>query len=273
MKRLRAARSFADFVADPVGSYWLSTRYLLFSTSHELLGVVAWGRAAEEDVLELLPLFDRPRASSLRTATDVLFDFRRLTDISHEAFVALLEGAQQRREEIAARVRRQAVVRWPGIVGAVVAGFGDQFRIDEERRLLPTLDEALQWLGQADASARARELDELVERAAFGSPTLARLEAWLSRNCANGSVDRAAASLGLSTRSLQRLLGEAGTSFRDQRRQACLTLAKHLLTETDEKLETIAKRIGYTTPGLVRLFERECATSPSGYRVASRRKR
>ncbi|HEY6983458.1 AraC family transcriptional regulator [Reyranella sp.] len=75
----------------------------------------------------------------------------------------------------------------------------------------------------------------------------------------------------MSTKTLERRLGEHGTSYRRLRDDIRCELAKHYLGRTDLRLQQIAYLLGYSEPGpLVRAFKRWTGNTPIQYREASR---
>jgi AraC-like DNA-binding protein len=84
------------------------------------------------------------------------------------------------------------------------------------------------------------------------------------------SLDEAAASLGLSPRTLKRKLGVGGTSFTALLDQARLERARELL-RSERSLEEIAESLGYSdVANFTRAFRRWTGTTPAAHRKASR---
>ncbi|WP_165972006.1 AraC family transcriptional regulator [Paenibacillus piri] len=75
----------------------------------------------------------------------------------------------------------------------------------------------------------------------------------------------------ISPRQLNRIFKEtAGMSVVNMIHQIRIERAKHLLLETDEKVITIAGRVGYEDPAFFsRLFQRQVGCSPGKYRESS----
>src|SRR5581483_10149852 len=101
------------------------------------------------------------------------------------------------------------------------------------------------------------EVRELVARIVGSSPALDALRAYL-RGCRGAAtLQQAARALGRSERSLQRDLGESGSSFRAEQGHARLEAARTLLIESDRKLEAIASDVGCSSLAqFSRLFRR-----------------
>jgi AraC family transcriptional regulator of adaptative response / methylphosphotriester-DNA alkyltransferase methyltransferase len=87
------------------------------------------------------------------------------------------------------------------------------------------------------------------------------------------SVDDVAQRLFCSRRQLQRVFGDAGTSFRTVCRKARMAAARNLLRAHPEMtVRGVAQAVGYQQPSqFAKAFRREVGTSPAEFRaVASR---
>lgn len=75
-----------------------------------------------------------------------------------------------------------------------------------------------------------------------------RVRNWLTHSVAEGrtSMEEAASSLGVSTRTLQRRLREEGSSFKNELNALREQLARHYLTSTRLSTSEIAYRLGYS---------------------------
>jgi AraC-like DNA-binding protein len=170
---------------------------------------------------------------------------------------------------LAKRIRRQAIVRPAGLLGAAAEGFANLLGPAHEWRVFETLVEALAWSGVSDAGDEARALDALVDVATCGSPVVARIRSWAAAHGGRVTVAEAAQALGMSVRSLQRSLGDAGTSFRDEVNAVLIERAKALLLEGDTKLEVIAIKLGCSSlTTFSAFFRRMTGESPSEFRAA-----
>lgn len=83
----------------------------------------------------------------------------------------------------------------------------------------------------------------------------------------DASLERTARQLGMSPRSLQRHLAEAGTSYSEIVVEVRLDTACHLLLETNERISDIALRLGYAgASSFSRIFMRLMKVQPVIYR-------
>jgi AraC-like DNA-binding protein len=270
---LRAAESFEDMLAAPVGRYFGRGHSLLWCVDPALLGVVIWGRPGHDDVDRLLAAIDRPHHPALAPRCDHLFDARRLRGVDAEVFERYVRALHERRQLIAERVRRHALVGPGGVSGALVAGVSYLLRPPVPWRTFSDLDPALAWLDRSDGRAIADELGRLVTDVADGSPIVGRLRLFLRSAHLRASVDEAARALAMTTRSLQRALRVAGTSYREELERERLQLACELLTGTELKLDVIAMRVGFSSGAhFATFFHARMGRPPSEWRWAAQTK-
>ncbi|MBA3461050.1 MAG: helix-turn-helix transcriptional regulator [Deltaproteobacteria bacterium] len=151
-----------------------------------------------------------------------------------------------------------------------MAGFYPVLDADLGSTIFTDQSSALAWLGERDERV-GTEIDRLVAEVVAGSTVLDRLRTYLaSQSGKRPSIDEAARWLAVSSRSLQRQLQEAGTSFRAEHDEARLRLARQLLLETDLKIAAIAERVGASTEAnFIAFFRRRMKQSPAAWRRAS----
>ena len=163
-------------------------------------------------------------------------------------------------------VQRLALVRADGVAGAVTSGFfgvttpTSPTEIFEDRAL------AAAWLGVPDAAAALAEL-AAIEVRLTGDPLLRDLQVALEAKLDRVALPVAAKALGMSERSLQRRLGDLGTTFQSELTEARVRVAKRRLTETDASLTEIAAMVGCASlASFSGLFRRVTGESPSRWR-------
>jgi AraC-like DNA-binding protein len=101
----------------------------------------------------------------------------------------------------------------------------------------------------------------------------ARVRALMAELALSGplSIERVARHLGTSPRTLQRHLSGRSLTFRTIVDETRLEIARVLLCKTDLRVQEIAARTGYRTPGsFARAFGRWTGRSPRAYRSACR---
>jgi len=264
---MRPATSVEQVLAAPVGQYLIGGFYLNWVYSPSLIRTVYFGRPSTKDFPALLPLFDLSGHPALRAPYDVLVDCRRLEALSPDALEFLLRYLETARR-FSARMHRVAIVRPSGHAGFVMAGvFYELVRSSFTAALFADAAEAASWLDNKGAAKASAELDRLVDGLRGTPPELLRLQELLQSDLRRPSLERAAAGLGIPSRTLQRLLKENGTGFRSQLGHARVRLAERLLCDHDVKLEAIARQVGYSTLAhFIHAFRRATGESPGEFR-------
>ncbi|MFO0600251.1 MAG: AraC family transcriptional regulator [Myxococcaceae bacterium] len=202
-----------------------------------------------------------------------LVDASRLEAADEGAFSALRHYVEEHRAELQRAVHRLALVRPGGILGAMVAGAYEVMKRPYPVEIFSDAESALEWLGVKSAGSPAsvaRALEQLHAQATGASPELTTLRAWLDAHLDGAKVTDAATQLELSARTLQRRLGDAGTSFERELMDARVRAAKRLLHARDAKLTTIAHEAGFASlQQLNTVFKRATGLSPREFRENS----
>jgi AraC-like DNA-binding protein len=265
---VRATASPDEFARAPRGRAYVSERFVHFCSARDVFGVVLWGEPSADDaqrlgvslVVELAPHV--PRHPSL-------VDARGLTRADPGAFAALASYVSSQRARLAEQVERLAIVRPSGVVGAVVAGFFHVLDAPYPVTLHDNLASAVAALGPAAAGLEG-ELARVVPRELQLDPLVARVRAVLAQRGYRTDVEAAAKALALSSRTLQRRLADAGTSFAAELSSARVDAARELLRGTGA-LTQIALDLGYASPAhFSQQFKRETGVSPSAWRKQQR---
>jgi len=112
----------------------------------------------------------------------------------------------------------------------------------------------------------ARQELALAETSAVGPRVAHALRAAFARG-EDPAPDQVAAGLGLSLRTLQRRLGEEGTSFRAVRDKACLDHAVERLRDRSTSVSTVADELGFADAAAFgKAFRRWTGATPSEWR-------
>ena len=84
----------------------------------------------------------------------------------------------------------------------------------------------------------------------------------------SSSAEQLARALGISVRSLRRKLAERGTTYHALLDELRLDLSCQLLRCTDDSIDVIAERLGFSDrSGFQRAFRRYTGQAPSAYRI------
>ncbi|WP_044183786.1 helix-turn-helix transcriptional regulator [Hyalangium minutum] len=203
-----------------------------------------------------------------------LVDLRRLESPDPSAFHLFVNYMRQREKDFAVAVKRQALVRPEGIIGAVVGGFYSLLSPSYPSRVFTDSAEALTWLGltQEQGTALMAELNKLVAEATNESPLLQQLHRVLRPRLVEASLADTAREMGMSERTLQRRLKEANTSFQAELNNVQVRTAQQLLMETDMKLTAVAVEVGCASlQHFSSLFRKLVGESPSTWRDQQRK--
>jgi AraC-like DNA-binding protein len=252
-----------EFFDAPVGKVYADRTCLHFCAGTDLVGCVLWGRPNADDLAHMLEFADAvlerfplPHAS--------LFDVRRLDGFDAPSYPVLARYLATRGAALRAGLTRVAVLA-EGWLGATAEGIPALLGVPCATRTFTSPTEALAWLG-----AEPSLLEWLDE--AFASSTdalLARLRVFLEGERAG--VDEAARALGVSPRTLQRLLRAHGTTFRAEASSARIRAAQALLSSTDAPVTEIAFEVGCaSSQHFSVLFRRATGRSPSEWRERAR---
>ena len=256
MQRVAAARDLRP------GSFVAEKSWLMAWAADDLWCIVFFGRPDREDATALIRVFlvelEQPRHQ-------VLVDAHALEGIDPGAFEELQIFAREHLERSREKVARLALVLPPGVSGAVVAGFYGVLGAPCKIQSFESRAESFAWLG-ADV-----DLEDAIAEARGLPPLLGQLRAHLKSQLAHAEIARAALQLGVSERTLQRRLSEAGTSFLKELQLARVDEAKRRLIESDDAITAIAIDCGFaSSQHFSRQFRATTGRTPSDFRKLSR---
>src|SRR5688500_18293297 len=99
------------------------------------------------------------------------------------------------------------------------------------------------------------------------APELRRLRGVLAADLREATLERAAAALSTSTRSLQRYLAARNTTFRDELTRARVIAAESRLVEDDAPIKEIAIALGFESiAAFTSMFTRVVGEPPQEFR-------
>ncbi len=272
---MRRTTSAAAFAADPLDAYWAGTTQMVWCRDASTCGSVGWGEPTEADVVELLVALELVDHPAIAPQFDVFMDHRAIVHVPWNALARLVDAVKVRMPVWGSRIRRQAVVHAQNATGAALAGVGPMLGVPYPLHFAVEADAALAWLGWTPGSVGAMAVAEIADHAAAAQAVpsvVRRMRDWLETALVDGpTIDAAAGALGTAPRSLQRELAEAGTSFSDELVAARVRVAGELLRRTDDKVEAIARAVGYATASrLAEAFRRLLGETPAEYRARRR---
>lgn len=269
---MRACVDLAELIASPVGRCISGPTWLYFYPRIGLCGFVVWGRPGPDDLEALVRVLHVELGAPPHVA---LVDARRVEGVDPRGFAVLERYVREQHAALARAVERLAVVRPGGLVGAVTAGFFGVTPPPYPVELFDDRARAIEWLGVPDAASVLAEIAEEEARASSAPPLLRDLSAFLETSLSDAvTLARAARALGMSERSLQRKLGEHGTTFQDELAGARVRVAERLLRDGDAPLTQIAFETGCASlASFSAAFRRRTGETPSAFRARARLRR
>jgi AraC-like DNA-binding protein len=264
---VRGATSVQDILANPVGSYLAGESTLVWFHA-KLAGGFTFRQLAHADHALLDQILGR---RAIPPPYDMLIDSSTVEVFDDRSFAFLAGFLEAHGQKALTEIDRFALVKPAGLAGAGLAGlFYEKIRAFVNAQMFADRSDALDWLGYAADAPERVEIDELIEVTFGVSPLVRSLRDWLGREIAHATLASAARALATSERSLQRELARAKTSFRTELVQARVRAAENLLITTDDKVETIARQLGFrSVPAFTTLFHRVYGETP----IELRRKR
>ncbi|MBK6520337.1 MAG: helix-turn-helix transcriptional regulator [Polyangiaceae bacterium] len=232
------------FRRHPAGHFVAGATWLHFCPEPGLFGVVLFGRPDREQGerlvrslrVELEPHVPRHRS---------IVDTSRIEAADAGAFEAIAAYVREERAALGEKVERLVLVRPSGLEGAVVAGFFGVLEAPYPVTVVSDARAGLAALGAPDGLAAV--LDAGVATVRGVDPIVGRLRDHLAARLAEATMAGACSALGLSERTLQRRLTEAGTSFRAELTSARLKAAARRLTDTQDPITAIALDAGFSS--------------------------
>ncbi len=265
---LRPAGTLATFVDAPVGRYLAGEGVGYWCADERWFGIVLWGRpdrAAIERLTRALVLELDDAVPPHRSLVDASL----LEAADPAAFAVLQQYVVRHHAALRRQVTRLALVRPSSLAGAVVAGFYQVLDAPYPTRAFDALGPALQWL---EAPARWEpHLAALRAELSGVAPLLGQLRGVLVQGGNRTELAAAARALGLSARTLQRRLGDLGTSFGAEQHRARLLAAQRLLIDSDVALTEVAAEAGFASQQhFSAAFRKAFGKTPSAFRSARR---
>jgi AraC-like DNA-binding protein len=271
---MQACDSREDFAHAPIGRCFAGRSFLVWVSRPDSAGLCFDGDLDTSDLTLLDRLVEAARGlacSEEEGRLAVVVDFERVRAPSP----AVLEEVARvllRYAELGRLLRRVAVVRPAGTLGAMLAGVIDEY-VGGRTNVALFVDrtEAFAWAlgaqGAIDSLAVERALSRRLRLSVLGA-----LRAYLEATLRSATVEEAARRMGTSTRSLQRRLLAAGTSFSSELTAARIRAAERLLAETDAGIASVAADAGFSSSThFCTTFRQRTGRTPSQFRALASR--
>lgn len=261
---MRPAGNEQDYLRAPTGRYVTGRNWISYCPDQRLAGVVIWGRTTDEDIRSLLQTTPLKGASPLVASRARLIDARELDVPPPSVFGEIYGYFQAHREVAATAVTRLALLRPSGMVGALVLGFVQLLGMKFPIEAFTDPEAAFGWLAVPEHASVLEEVARL-QREMTGSAEIVRnLRAVLECGAlSTATLATTARTMGLSTRSLQRRLREAGTSFQHELAATRVSVAQRMMTESTASVSQVASEVGYSSPHqFASAFRKATGSSP-----------
>jgi AraC-like DNA-binding protein len=262
---VRRAASIDAYRAAPDGACVASRQWIFFTPHRDLTGYTVWGHATTDDFAALTLALDTLCVPGAYRRAFVI-DFRLFAGPSPAVFQEAARYTIARHAELGRAISRLAIIHAGGIGGAIIAGF---FKVVPAYCPVDTfLDpaEAMTWLGRRDDVAVLDEIDAYRVELAGVSALVREVRTYLD-GAPLTTLAQTARRFRLSQRSLQRKLGESGTSFSDELSRARIRVAERLLADPERSVTSIAFDVGCASPQhFSTLFRKVTGETPSAWR-------
>ena len=266
-ERMRPAKSTDDFMRAPAGTWVTSGTTLLWCHSPTLFGLVCWGSPNEHETAAIMRIMEG--YPNLAPRFDALLDASAVERVEPTSLEVMLAWMRIHFDALHQRLRARIGVIPPGLGGLALAGITPLYGGPGPVQLTESAREGFRLLLPDGGDALCDEVTALMMAARGTPPWLLELRALLAREQGNMELGEAARQLGMSTRSLQRALAGAGTSYRNEQGGARFRIADELLG-AGEKLSAVAARLGVTDAGLARLVRARTGLSPGEHQKRRR---
>lgn len=272
LQSMTPAGDLDAFLNAAPGHCYVGRTSVIWCAKPDLVGLIQWGVLDEASVREMVSILERIRGAAMPPAGRLLVDFRRVSAVDAEVLVGFAALARQRLPVWSRRIAKQAVIIPEGVTGVLLAGALPSATPQHPLRYVRTLHEAVAFLGDGVTEPHLEAMT-FAANARDRAPLIVRLRHQLAGDLIDASVDRSAAALVVSPRTLQRELERNGTCFRDELRRARVAAAEELLASNDDKIDTIAGRVGFASGSrLSAAIRRERNVTASALRARLRTK-
>jgi AraC-like DNA-binding protein len=260
---LRLVADLDAFLRQPAGAWLLGRGWFYACFDESFFAQVYWGRPERADIEQLTRAWQVELREEAQPH-EQLIDASELQGVEFELLEVIGRALMEQSAAVAKKVRRLAVVCNSGLAEALMNGFFGTGAAPSSSQVFTDRRLALEWLG------RERLADPLTALRAEsrGEGPLVQLRAYLSGALIDATLDRAARSLGVTERTLQRRLKEVGTSFQDEVTEARVRAAEAMMRSTSRKLSDIAHAVGCaSSQHFSDTFRRVRGISPSEWRL------
>jgi AraC-like DNA-binding protein len=259
--------TYESFLRSPVGHFTITGSSFVWCASPALCGAVLWGQQTEAETRAILRIFDQ-YDRHMQATFDILLDSRGVEAVDPGCLGLLFSWLMTSKDGLVDRIGMQASVIREGPIGFLLTGLLPVVGRTHPYRIFTDVAEAFGAVAEA-APGLCAEVESIAERTRGVPRELGLMRAALEANV-EASLEQISRTLGVSPRSLQRILTRYGTSFHQEVTNARFTLAQTLLRSSDQKLAVISARVGISERSLTLLFRARTGLTPARWRQQHR---
>jgi AraC-like DNA-binding protein len=247
----------------PESCYVRGPSWILFC-ANQTAGCVLWG-ALEGDAIRSMLTLARAAHRGARTPLVGVIDAHDVVSVSPATLTHYQEHLRQERA-LGSPVRRCGIVRPRLLVpAALTEGLARILPAPYELSLFGDLGECADWLGEPRIASLVQDVRAL--RADTERWATAQVRRLLVERLRFSTIDDAASTLGVSSRSLQRQLKVEGTTFQRELDRERVQAAMRSMRDTNQSLTQIAEEVGCASVShLTVIFHRVLGRPPSSWR-------
>lgn len=259
-----------DYLRSPVGQ-WTSGEGWLHMCAPEpwLAAVVFWGTLTARSLSEVLRCATAA-GQAIPEPHAALVDGRRVLSVDAACFAPASEYVLEHRSRLRTSVAALGGVRPQGLFGAVAEGFFRVVPAPYPVMMFGERGETLRWLGCEGHAPHLERIEQMTS--AEGSlETLEPVHRAIEVDLVSPSAPAVARALGVSVRTLQRRLHDAGTTFQREVTSVRIRAAQRAMRESPHTLARIANDVGFTSAATFSVaFRKLVGRSPREWRDAER---
>jgi AraC-like DNA-binding protein len=234
-----------EFVAAPIGRCIVEPSFATWCHAPDLQGVIVWGVPDDRSIRDMMEIGQFIHHPDIAKRRRVLVDCRDIERADADVLLGFIAIARARVEAWAGSVERQAMIVPGGLGGLLLAGALPSAGIAHPLRIAQDLETALAFVDHPEAAAAHAAATAVAAATRGPSALLFRLRAHIRRDPLAATIEGSATALGMSTRTLQRVLRGLETSYSKELRRVRVAAAEALLVHTDLKIDAIASQLGF----------------------------
>lgn len=260
---MKQCATLDELFRDPVRRWAPIQSGLFWCHSPTLCGFAVWGRPGPAETRAFTSVFDHYQR--LAPQFDLVEDARGVESIDLDALHDLVQWLRSNARVVGEHARNRVAMIPPGIPGFALAGIQSVLELESPVTFVTDPRDGFRHLLPDGGDELCEEVEALIHSARGVTPLVLAVRTVLAET--RGAVDLigVAKRLGISARSLQRQLAQAGGSFRVEHANSRFRAAEELL-RGDDKLAAVAAQLGLSEAGLTQLTRAQAGVTPGELR-------